>query len=547
MGAPSNRRRGHRRDGALAAATALATIGCAFWCRLADSALPAPSSPSPAAVEQILVEPSLPPAWSPANLVEATPAAAEGTAPTKAALATNARPPAPRPPDVVSGSTVCVVDDSERPVAGAIVTTIDGERDLAVTRTDDTGIAALAQEGGSIRVTAVEHWPTTMTVTTTNGPCRITLVRAPRLRGSVFDADGTPRRGARVALLPTLASRRGWPASLPPQVPVTETDASGAFELPWPDANVHDLVATATAAAPTVVSGLHAGLCSTAPVAVVLTAEARVAGSARLADRPLPHARVEVWSSTSTIGPAADAAPWRGGQLLAATSTDATGAFAIEGLPPGGAWAVLPDEGSSAFRIELQAGALTTVQFDAALRATLAGELSQAGPGAEVFLFASARCLLTVQTTADGAFTFPPVPPGRYLVGGAVDPAAVHAAVQEFLLRGHAPAGQVVDLAPGESRRVVLAPAATNVGGLTGQAFVAGQPASGHFVVLESVPPIGARRRRAVVADHGGFHFGALVPGDYDALLVGGDGNVLVRSPCRVRCGGDATLILVQP
>ena len=545
MGAPSNRRHERQRDVAITAAMALAAIASAVWYRLTDPALPVPSPPAPAAVERVVAEPS-PPDWIAVGLAEPTLTPAESIESEDTARATNAPPPAPRPTEVVGRCMVCVVDDGEHPVAGATVTTIDGERDLAVVRTDDAGIAAVAKDAGIVRVTAAGHWPTTTAVATI-GPCRITLVRAPRLRGSVFAADGTPHGGARVALLPTLEGRRGWPASLPPQAPMTSTDASGAFELPWPDANVHDLVATAPGAAPTVVAALRADPFATAPIVIVLTAPARLAGNARRADQPLPHARVEVWSSTWTGAPAAGASPWLVGQLLAATSTDATGAFSVGGLPFGGAWAVLPDEGGAAIRIELQAGALTTVQFEAALRATLAGELRPPSPGAEVFLFASARCLHTVRTTADGAFTFPPVPPGRYLVGGAADPAAVHAAVQEFLLGSHGTGSQVVDLAAGEARRVILASATTNVGGLSGQAFVAGQPASGHFVVLESVPPIGARRRRAVVADRGAFHFGSLVPGDYDALLVDGDGNVLVRRSCRVHCGGDATLILVQP
>lgn len=558
MGAPSNRRHERQRDVAVAAAMALAAIASAVWCRLLDPALPVPassspssSSASPAAAERLVAEPSSPdgsaddlaePTHTPAESTESESTESEHTA-----QATSAPPPAPRPTEVVGGCTVCVVDDSERPVAGATVTTIDGERDLAVVRTDDAGIAAVTKDGGSVRVTAAGHWPTTTAVLATIGPCRITLVRAPRLRGSVFAADGTPHGGARVALLPTLDGRRGWPASLPPQAPVTSTDASGAFELPWPDANVHDLVATAPGAAPTVVAALRADPFATAPVVLVLAAPARLAGSARRADRPLPHARVEVWSSTWTGAPAAGASPWLVGQLLAATSTDATGAFAIEGLPFGGAWAVLPDEGGAAIRLELRAGALTTVQFEAALRATLAGELRPPSAGAELFLFASGRCLHTVRTTAEGAFTFPPVPPGRYLVGAAADPAVVHAVVQDFVLGGGGTGGQVVDLAAGETRRVIVAATTTAVGGISGQAFVAGQPAHDHFVVLESVPPVGARRRRAVVADGGAFHFASLAPGDYDAQLVRVDGRVLARSPCRVCCGGDTTLTLAPP
>lgn len=443
---------------------------------------------------------------------------------------------------------VAVVDDREQPVAGAVVTTIDGERDLARARTDATGRAVVSLPG-TVRVTAAGHWPTTTVVPRQGGSCRIELARAPRLRGLVFAADGTPRAGARVVLLPMLANRRGWPMTLPPQAPVAVADARGAFELPWPDAGLHDLAVTATGDAPTVVPALRAGSVDTAPLVVVLAAAAQLTGRAQVGARPLPHARVEVWSAAEPGAAAAPAVatPWLGGQLLATTATDGVGAFTFAGLPPGTAWAILPDEAEAAVRIELRAGVPATVQLDAAPRATLGGELDPRQAGAEVFLFGRGRCLHTVVTTATGAFTFPPVPPGCYLVGSAEDPAAVHTTVQEFVLHGRGAGGQVVDLTAGASRQVVVPAGGVATGGIEGVAFVAGQPAGGHAVVLESVPPVGARRRRTEADAGGAFRLESLPLGDYDVQLVANDGRVLARAPCRVQRGGGTTLTLVSP
>ncbi len=442
---------------------------------------------------------------------------------------------------------VRVLDDRRQPIPAATVTVIEGERDLHPSRSDSNGEAAVPEWAQRVRGTAPGHWPAELALGNGGERC-VLLPRARLLHGRVFLADGRPAVQATLALLASVPHRCAFPASLPPAATRTQSDAKGAFSLPWPDPGVHDLVVRAAGTGGAVLAGLSATECGTAPLLVHLQHGASLVGTVLDAAALPIRARLEVWSrsavpGTPRLGPADVAGDE---QLLQTTQANADGTFAVDDLPAGPAWLVCPDLGARV-AVTLAAGTTASAQLAVPAAAQVRGRVDTAQP-TTVFLFGGARHTHRTRSAADGAFEFPPVPPGRYLLGAVADDAApgMHAAVQQFLLLGHCDHAHEYVLAAGEQRHVLVPAPTPPSGAVAGQAFVEGQPAVAFAVVLDPIPYVGARARTLAIAVDGSFHGSDLVPGDYEARLVTA-GKTSASATCRVLAGSTSTLLLTAP
>ncbi len=460
-------------------------------------------------------------------------------------MAVPAEADAPAPSVVgepVAGRVVLVVDDSGAPIEMATVVVIDGERDFATARSDEKGRAVLPAPAQHVRGSAVGHWPATLALVG-DGDAVLRLPRAPRLVGRVFAPDGRPLAAAEAALLPAIAGRRAFPSVLPPGACVGRSDASGRFELPWPLDASHDLVVRARGTGGAVVPALTAAACGGEQV-VLMSVSARVHGTVAGAV-PRGDGPIEVWSGApdaarprlGPLGPPPD------GQWLAQASLHGD-AYAVDDLPSGPAWVVWPDAGAAVACV-LVAGASLRVDLAAAAPALVAGTVAS-GSGVEVFLYGGPRYTHVVRTAAHGAFAFPPVPPGDYLLGATGASSSLHGLVQEWLLHGRSDHARSLTVRAGERLDVDLPSPQPGVGAIAGHAHRAGVPAATCAVEVESVPFVGARRRRLAVDAQGAFACGELPPGEYDVRLVLGE-TELARVACRVRAGAPTTVTLVSP
>ncbi|MBL8753687.1 MAG: carboxypeptidase regulatory-like domain-containing protein [Planctomycetes bacterium] len=446
-----------------------------------------------------------------------------------------------------------VVDTAGTPVAGARVVLVAGERDLVRSCTDDQGSAhlELVPEAIACRAHAVGFLPHTVAVAAM-ATTRIELPRAPCVHGRVFAADGQPQAGVEFALLPTVAGRRGPPPRLPLDTHTVHSDARGHFRLPWPSTTPHDLIACSRGHAPLVVPALRPP--NDAPLLLTLVAGATLVGVACDGTERTPHAVVEVWTAAeepggTTFGPAV---PWRGGQLLAHTRCDATGAFRFPDVPEGRAWltfgAATPWHGQVA--VDLARAQTTQVELRASAQASVSGVVQGADRDAQVFVFGGTLPVQTRAIALDGTFAAIEVPPGRYLVGVATPPIAplLHAAVQQWSLDGRTDLAQPITLQAGERRALRLAAGNVAEGRVAGVAFVAGRPALDHCVVLDSVPAAGARRRTCVVRADGSFESPALPGGLWLVSLQAAPGSAdLASTTCRVHAGATSRAMLSAP
>jgi hypothetical protein len=469
---------------------------------------------------------------------DTTPAAVP-TVPLREAIAAAVPPNAD-----ANGIVVRVVDPERRPIGAAVVTVIAGERDLARETTGPDGRTTLPSWSAAVRASALGHWPTTANVANTGAVHELILAKAPRLRGRVFRNDGRVQAGADVILLPVVADRSGAPNALPPDTPKVRTDDRGAFELPWPDPAPRDLIVTAEGAGAAVCAALTAASCGGAPLVIVLADEARLVGLVHADSGPRPRG-IEIWTTTVAALPGhlGPPAPAHFGQLLASAPVDGRGAFAVGGLPAGEVWLAEPASGA-AVRFELEPGAVRHAVLATPAPAHVDGVVSGTTAGVTVFLFGGARWSFTTECRADGTFTFPPVPPGRYLLGTATVLApALHAAVQDFVLRGRGDAARVIEIAAGECHHARLDSPAATTGGIVGRAFVGSESPTAFTVLVDSVPWAGARRQRTTLADDGTFELRDVAPGEYDVRLLRGDSPV-ANVPCRVRAGTATSLTL---
>ena len=449
-----------------------------------------------------------------------------------------------------------VVDDAGAPIAGAIVTAVDGERDLASVVTDLRGEVQVRDvpDAFDFQVTARGFLPQRGHRAATEARTRVVLAAAPRLHGRVFDAAGKPIAGARAVLLPVVAGRLVPPPALPPHTPEAWTDADGRFLVPWPDTAPRDLVVTANGFAPCVAAALSAERQGETAFAVTLFDGAFVVGTARdPAGTPLANVGVELWwTGSSTVPRSVSAVPWPEGRLLAQTTTAADGSFAFRDLPACDLAVVglLPTHGGSSWRGPLLHGAGAEVELVAATAASVRGTVRGARPGAVVFFYEGPRFLRTAAVATDGSFALDDLPPGRYLVGTAVPPVGdtLHLAVQARITGRGPDLATEIDLAPGERRELALTAPATTTGVAVGTAVVGGRPAVAHRVVLRSVTGEGAWVRRTVVAEDGSFACADLQPGDYDVeLCATDDARPLATQGCRVFAGQATRVTLIAP
>jgi hypothetical protein len=444
--------------------------------------------------------------------------------------------------DPAACRVVLVVDDAAAPIAGATVVVMDGERDFEVARSDEQGRAFLPATASHVRGSAVGHWPATLAFCS-DGEAVLRLPRAPRLVGRVFAPDGRARAAVDAVLLPAIAGRRAFPSALPPAAWVGRSDASGRFELPWPLDAPHDLVLRAPGTGGAVLPALTAAACGS-ELGVWLTAPARVHGTVA-GVLPRGVGGIEVWSGAADAGRPrfGPPGPPPDGQWLARAALRGD-AYAADDLPPGPAWIVWPDAGAAVACV-LVAGSDLRVDLVAAAPALVGGTVGN-GNGAEVFLYGGPSYTHVVRAAEHGAFAFPAVPPGDYLLGAVGASSSLHTAVQECLLHGRSDHARWLVVRAGERRVVDLPAPQPSVGAIAGQAHRAGVPAAACTVVVESVPFVGARRRRLDVDAQGAFGCAELPPGEYDVRLLLG-ATELARVACRVRAGTSTNVALVAP
>jgi hypothetical protein len=539
VAAPRNRRRPAAILGVVLLAGAVATHG-------GEAALVPPAAVSRHAVGEVVA-----PAAASAAAAAVVPAAAEAgpAAPASTSLplavpADVATPPPPTLPTLL----VTVSDAAGAAIAGAAVTAIDGEHDLAQTRTDPSGRAAVPAATHTVRATAAGYWPRTQAITA--GHTTLTLATAPRLRGRVFDATGHPAAGADIAVLAVVADRASAPPLLPPQAPRTTTLDDGSFVIAWPAPAPHDVVVRAHGAGPLVLAALPPAACDGAPLLLTLPAPACVRGELAPTGDP-GGTRIELWRHAppsrlgSDLGPAR---PWRHGQLLAATTAAPDGTFVLQDLPAGPAYVVAPNTNAAKF-VTLTAGATTYAELPGAATTQLCGAVAGASTHdeAHVFVYGGEGRLWTAPVGA-GHFAFTVPAPGRYLVGttiGDVMP-AVHAAVQDAIA-GAGVLARRVEVWPGATVPLHLPAPRALLGRLQGR--VVGTTTATELIV-DRVPADDCRRRRASRQPDGSFTVPALVPGDYEVRLVAADGTTVAHTTCHVdaSCGGTAaTVTLVVP
>jgi len=437
---------------------------------------------------------------------------------------------------------VSVVDDVGAPIVMASVVVIEGERDFATALSDEKGRALIPLTALHVRGSAFGHWPATLALVG-DGDAVLRLPRAPRLIGRVFAPDGRPLAVAEAALLPAIAGRRAFPSALPKGACVGRSDASGRFELPWPLDASHDLVVRSPGTGGAVLPALTAADCNSELV-VWLTASARVQGTVAGAV-PRGGGRIEVWSGGADaalprLGPPG---PPPAGQWLAQASLQGD-TYAVDDLPSGPAWVVWPDAGVAVACV-LVAGDSRRIDLEAAAPALVAGTVANAN-GAEVFLYGGPSHTHVVRAAEHGAFVFPPVPPGDYLIGATGTSSSLHAVLQEWLLHGRSDHARFVKVRAGERLVVELPKPQPGVGAIAGLAHHAGIPAASCAVVVESVPFVGARRRRLAVDAQGAFACAELPPGEYDVRLLLGE-TELARVACRVHPGVPTNVTLVSP
>ncbi len=517
------------------------------WGSVDDVAPPmpagAPRSNGPTQVEGRAASPEL----------VAEPAAGPGAA----VVPGSSAPIAPSPPsaDERPAATFLVVDEQGAPVGGARVTAIDGEHDLASGFADAAGELQLrgAPSAFDYRATCVGYWPATGHRADAGTTTRIVLPLAPRLRGRVFDQAGAPLAGVRTVLLAPVPGRGGGPAELPPRTPMAFTDSRGFFDLAWPDAEPRDLLVRQHGYAPFVQPAITAAAQGKVLLTITLQPAASVQGTARRDDgSPLVGATVEVWSTYELLaGGRPGSLPWRELELLGRATTDRAGAFAIDDLPFCATAAVelAPEHGAGTWRGPLPAGSVTRVGLVAAAMARVRGTVVGGTRLDRVYLYGGPRVVRSQRVGADGSFAFGDVPPRSYLVGVATPPLAetLHRISQDWIVGGETPFATAIELQPGEVRTLTLSRPIPTTGSVAGAAFVGGQPAARHEVVLRPVTGEGAFVRRATVNPSGAFLCEGVRPGDYEAELRSAEGTLLVRQSCRVVVDQATVVTLIAP
>lgn len=370
-----------------------------------------------------------------------------------------------------------------------------------------------------------------------------------RVRGRVFALDATPVAGARVIGLPELAGRVAAPAVVPDGWPRTSSDDAGDFELACREARPLDIVVSAPGHAPAVVRSVVPADPG-ADLIITLGAAASVAG--RLVGPPGARVwatEIELWIECAGIvqperylGPGSTCP---GGQLVATAQTGRAGEFSFVDLPAGDAVVSLAARlGNARAAVRLVPGVEHRVDLALAPPGRVRGS---AQPSSLVFLYGG-QFTRSISAREDGTFVLDGIPPGRYLITSMQPPIAehMHAVVREFETSGRSTLAREIIVDADATLTVELEPPSAAIGGLTGDAWLAGEPAAGATVELEPADGSGTHVQRTAVGPNGGFGFPVVPGGDYDVKLwPAGAREPAARQSCRVVNGtvGHVTLI----